>query len=277
MFIFGQITKMRIKVFDIYRNRTLSYFLLIVVLALGLRVARACIDDNLDKDSVIYMWMANKAAAGNFYDAAALNERMPPLYISAMAAGEYIGIGAYNTGMAVSILAGTLLLIPVFWLGKTIFDEKIGLIAAIIVATHPYLIRISAEIMRDSLFLLLLFAGLAYAVRATMGKSCYFWCVPGIFAGLAVMTRTEGIELLVAAMVWFAIEIYLAFRIGSGKKFLARALLSLFCLSAAFLIVTVPVQILLSKTPSTWGPVDQRIAGFYHGFMGNYQSGNMKK
>lgn len=250
----------------ISRNRTLFYFLLILVLAFSLRLARSFIDDNMDKDSVVYLWMAKSAATGDINGAVAYNLRMPPLYISLMAAGEYLGIGAFNAAMAVSVVAGTLLLIPVFSITRTLFNDKIALFASIIVATHPYLVRISAEIMRDSLFLFLIFAGLAFALKAAKEGKSLNWCVPGIFAGLAVMTRTEGIDLVFAIMLWFVVELYMSFRNKCVINMIKKTLSSAFCLLAAFLLVTLPVQLLLSETSSAWGPVDYRIMSFVRGF-----------
>jgi len=257
---------MKISFSDTFKNKTLLYFLLILVLAFGLRLARSLIDDNMDKDSVLYLWMAKTAATGDINGAVAYNGRMPPLYISLMAAGEYLGIGAFNAGMAVSVIAGTLLLIPVFSITKTLSNEKIALFASIIAATHPYLVRISAEIMRDSLFLLLIFAGLAFALKAAKGGKVLEWCIPGIFAGLAVMTRTEGIDLVLAIILWFAVELYISFRSENVMNAIKRTLSSTFCLFAAFLFVTLPVQLFLAETSSVWGPVDYRIMSFVHAF-----------
>lgn len=251
-----------------FKNKTLIYFLLIIVLAFGLRLARAVIDDNMDKDSVVYLWMAETAAKGDINGAVAYNCRMPPLYISLMAAGEYLGIGALNAGMAISVIAGTLLLIPVFSITKTLFNDKIALFASVIVATHPYLVRISAEIMRDSLFLFLLFSGLAYALKAAKEDKIFNWCILGVFAGLAVMTRTEGIDLIFAIMIWFVVELYVSCRNKNLMNTIKKILSSIFFLLAAFLLVTLPVQLLLSETSSVWGPVDYRIMSFVRGFTG---------
>ncbi len=250
----------------ILRDRTISWFLIIFVLAFGLRLARAMIDDNMDKDSVIYLWMAEAAASGDINGAVAYNQRMPPLYVAIMAAGEHAGVGAYNTGIIVSLVAGTLLLLPVFWIARMLANDKIALFAALIVATHPYLVRISAEVMRDSLFLLLVFAGFAFAVAAAREISPFRWILPGIFAGLAVMTRTEGVELIVAALIWSVLEIYLAGRAGGIRPALKKAAFSCLLVVASFLMVTMPVQILLSSSQSSWGPVDERVAGYFREF-----------
>ncbi|MFA6567958.1 MAG: glycosyltransferase family 39 protein [Victivallales bacterium] len=257
---------MKISFSGIFKNKTLLYFLLILLLAFGLRLARSVIDDKMDKDSVVYLWMAKSAAAGDINSAVAYNVRMPPLYIFLMAAGEYLGIGAFNAGMAVSVMAGTLLLIPVFSIAKTLSSDKIALFASIVAATHPYLVRISAEIMRDSLFLLLIFAGLAFALKAAKGGKVLDWCIPGVFAGFAVMTRAEGIDLVFAIMLWFVLELYISFSNKNAINTIKKTLASTFCLLAAFLLVTLPVQLLLSETSSTWGPVDYRIMSFVRGF-----------
>lgn len=257
---------MKIRFSDIFKNKTLFYFLLLMALAFSLRLSMAFIDDSMDKDSAVYLWMAETAATGNISGAMEYDGRMPPLYIAIMAVGEYAGIGAYNAGVAISIIAGTLLLIPVFSITRMLFNGKIALFSTVLAATHPYLIRISTEIMRDSLFLFLLFAGLAFALKAAKGENGIAWCIPGIFAGLAVMTRTEGIDLVFAIMLWFAVESYFTFRNKNIVIALNKMLSSTFCLLSAFFLVTIPVQLMLSDTSSVWGPVDYRIMNFVHGF-----------
>ena len=67
-------------------------------------------------------------------------------------------------------------------------------------------------------------------------------------------------------MIWFVVELYLSFRNKSVVIVIKKNLASAFFLLAAFLLVTVPVQLLLSETSSAWGPVDYRIMSFVHSF-----------
>ncbi|HCE45661.1 MAG TPA: hypothetical protein DET40_19130 [Lentisphaeria bacterium] len=255
---------------EIFKNRILVLLLLIFFLALGLRAARYGIERNIDKDSVGYIHMAELIAKGKVNEAIAMNPRMPPLYISFMALGEYSGIGAENTGLLVSILAGALLVIPVFLASRKVFGGNIGLVSAFLAATHPFLIRLSCEVLRDSLFLLVIFSALAFAVSAADSPGISRkWYLAGIFAGLATMTRSEGSFFLAAVALWIIMEAVLFMKkdgIPAPVARLRRTVCVLACLMAGFLLTTVPVERMLAGTPSRWSVVDYRISSALSSF-----------
>lgn len=246
---------------EILKNRIFPLFLMIVALAFVLRTARYAIEHRLDKDSVGYIYMAEKVAEGKINDAIYLNPRMPPLYISLLALGEYSGAGAEIAGVIVSMLAGILVLIPVFLISKKIFGDKVGLVSAFLVATHPYLIRLSTEVMRDSLFLFLVFSAIAFAVYAAdytgVSRKWYF---AGAFAGLAAMTRSEGSFFIAAIFIWILLEVAVQARNGKIPVLLKKSAGLSLCVLAGFLLITVPMERYLADTPSRWSIVDYRLS-----------------
>ncbi len=252
---------------EIFKNRIFTLLMLVIALAFVLRTARYAIEHRLDKDSVGYIYMAEKLAHGKINDAIYMNPRMPPLYVSLLALGEYSGIGAEMAGVMVSLLAGTLILIPVFLVSKKIFGDKIGLASAFLVATHPFLIRLSTEVMRDSLFLFLVFSAIAFAVYAAdcpgVSRKWYF---SGAFAGLAAMTRSEGSFFLAAIFIWVLLETAVQLRTVRLSVLIKKGAGLLICVLAGFLLMTVPVERCLSDTPSRWSIVDYRISGALSSF-----------
>lgn len=250
----------------------------IIALALVLRTARYAIEHRLDKDSVGYIYMAEKLAHGKINDAIYMNPRMPPLYVSLLALGEYSGIGAEASGVLLSMLAGTLMLIPVFLVSKKIFGDKGGLASAFLVATHPYLIRLSTEVMRDSLFLFLILSALAFAVYAAdcpgVSRKWYF---SGAFAGLAAMTRSEGTFFIAAIFIWMLLETAIQARNVRLPVLMKKGAGVLTCVLAGFLLMTVPVERYLSDTPSRWSIVDYRISGALSSFTSMSEKEIMEK
>ncbi len=243
----------------IFKNRTLVLLLGIIALGFALRATRYAIEHRVDKDSVGYIAMAEMAAKGKVNEAIGLNPRMPPLYISLMTLGEYSGLGAETAGVIVSMLAGTFILIPVFLIARKIFGDKTGLVSAFLVATHPYLIRLSTEVMRDSLFIFLTFGAIAFAIHAAEHPGISWkWYLVGAFAGLAAMTRSEGSFLIAVIVLWSLLETAFLAK-GALASFLKRTAGLFICVLAGFLLLVVPVQIILSDTPSRWSIIDYRI------------------
>ena len=62
-------------------------------------------------------------------------------------------------------------------MAASFFDcYKLALIAALLAAIHPYLIRMSTLILRGALYLPMLSFALAFAVSAIKNRSFLKWC-----------------------------------------------------------------------------------------------------
>lgn len=238
--------------------------LIIFLLALALRTARCWLENRFDKDAILYVYMAEDLAGGEINQAFDRNPRLPPLYVLLMAQGKKIGFSVEQAGLAISVLAGALLVLPVFLIARSFCGANAALAAAFLAATHPYLVRISAEIMRDSLFFTLLFASLAFAVLAAEQIASRYWYLSGLAAGLAALVRSEGLEILVALFCWAGLELFRS--AGEFRRSWPKYAAGLLAFLAFFLLITIPVQLLLLDTTSAWAVVDPRLLSFLEGF-----------
>src|SRR5207253_5412516 len=97
-------------------------------------------------------------------------------------------------------LAGIFLVIPMFFLGKELFDREVAFWASAIFECLPVGARVMSDALSESLFLLMSTTALLLAVRAFRTGSWRQFGLCGVFAGLAYLTRPEGI-LIVAAVI----------------------------------------------------------------------------
>jgi 4-amino-4-deoxy-L-arabinose transferase-like glycosyltransferase len=98
-----------------------------------------------------------------------------------------------------SSLAGLLLVIPMYYLGKYLLDRGAGFWGALLFQCLPASGRALSDAISDPLFLLLLASGLALAVRALRRRSPAGFGLAGALGGLAYLTRPEGVLLVPAA------------------------------------------------------------------------------
>lgn len=239
----------------------------ILLLALVLRAVRPLVVDRITKDGPLYVYMGQDIAAGDLNKAFNRNTRMPPLYIFMMAGLHKIGLPMEAAGRLISIIAGVLLIIPVSLIAEMIFNSKrIGAMGAFLVAVNPDLVRSSAKIMRDSLFLLLLFSAVYFIMKALKEEkwNLHFWSLAGISASLGVAVRTETIEILGIGILVMLVELFLLFRekkelLPVVKKWGIGTVLMLMI----YYVVSLPFASVLSGTPSTWTLVDKRIPGYF--------------
>lgn len=98
-----------------------------------------------------------------------------------------------------SALAAILLVLPVYLLGRELFDRRVGFWSSLLLQLLPVSGTILADGMSESLFLLFASSALLWSVRALRptGKPIAF-ALCGVFGGLAYLTRPEGAFIIVA-------------------------------------------------------------------------------
>jgi hypothetical protein len=96
-------------------------------------------------------------------------------------------------------LAGILLVIPMFYLGKELFDRRVGFWAALLFQCLPLTARILSDALSEALYLFFVTMALLLAVRGFRSRSVGRFVLCGVFTGLAYWTRPEG-ALLVPAV-----------------------------------------------------------------------------
>lgn len=243
----------------------------ILSLAFALRVARCFLTDRVDKDSVLYVEMARDWVQKGVACAFDRNQRIPPLYVALMAAGESCGFGAERAGRAVSVVAGTFAILAVFMIGRAMLSsEALALAGAFLAAVHPYLIRISEDVLRDSLFVCLELFTLAFAaLGASRERAFLWWAACGCFAALGCMTRSEGMVIFPVLAIWILTR--LVIERSSFWRELGRLSVNFTCCLAAFAIVSFPVELAFKDTSSEWTVIDKRTFVYLKGAVAQLQ------
>ncbi|MBN2467565.1 MAG: glycosyltransferase family 39 protein, partial [Deltaproteobacteria bacterium] len=216
-------------------ERTIILFLVLV--ALGVRLIaleRICL---IARDGIHYVSLARQFLSGSF--AEALSHPFHPLYSLLMAlAGGFIG-DVELAGKLISLLLGSVTVVPVYLLGRTIYDSKVGAVAGLLFAFHPYCVRFSVDVLSDSTFLC--FFGFAFYLGVRAAKSdrkAFLWSLgAGGISGLAYLTRPEGIIVPGFLLGWFILA-----WIGNPDKNRARTIgmatglvLTFFCVAGPYL------------------------------------------
>ena len=98
----------------------------------------------------------------------------------------------------VSLAASLLLILPMYWLGRAFFDRKICFGAALLYQYLPISAQHLSDGLSEPVYLLLIVSGLLHAVQAVRKRSWQRAALCGFFAGLAYLTRPEGVLILAA-------------------------------------------------------------------------------
>lgn len=188
--------------------------------------------------------------------------RRPPAY-PAFLAGVYTATGATP---AAGRVAQAMLGVVVVWLtaalGRRLFGDAVGLVAAALAALNPFLTFISGYLLTENLYLVFVLAALWLAPTPRDATSARWWRagLVGVLAGLATLTRPSGMPMF----EWMAVAVLLLGGAPWRTRFARTAVVV-----AAFAVTVAP-----------WCARNQRVMGGWtlttHGGITFYQGNNHK-
>ncbi|MFX0195648.1 MAG: ArnT family glycosyltransferase [Candidatus Hodarchaeota archaeon] len=178
--------------------------LIIFLVALGVRLIALKQNYVIAQDGTLYIKMAQLYSAGEYHHE--IFREYPyyavfPLFILASHKlfGDWVLAGQW-----VSALCGALTVIPLYFLARRIFDEKIALLTATFYIICPNLVRYSAEVLRDIPFVFFYTTALWLAYRGIKAGRLFFVGLAGLFIALSSSLRIEGLTLLAVFAIFFS-------------------------------------------------------------------------
>jgi 4-amino-4-deoxy-L-arabinose transferase-like glycosyltransferase len=181
---------------------------LIVVLAMAVRVvqtlALAPWPPEAFDDQSYYSALSRLIATGEGFvrPGEALGEGLSvptaeraPVYPAALAAMSAIGLESTDAQRLLGTLTGGAAVLIVGWLGRRLAGPRAGLIAAGIAAVYPTLIAADGALMTESMYGVLAGLSVLTALHALDAPSWRSGALLGAVAGIAALTRGEGLFL----------------------------------------------------------------------------------
>ena len=157
---------------------------------------------------------------------------------------------------SLSVLFGVLLVIAVYFTGKRIFSEKVGIYAALIASVAPIQIMYSQQIRMYTLLPLMSLISMYYLLLFIREKKRSFLAAYGIFTILCLFTHNYGLFLLPAQ----ALLILLFFR---QRRTILWWVFSIVCIGAVYAIWIPSLSGQISALPKTgWRDYFWNLYGF---------------
>ncbi|MFQ5601696.1 MAG: ArnT family glycosyltransferase [bacterium] len=151
-------------------------------------------------------------------------------------------------GRLVSVVAGAFLVIPIYFLGKEVFDKRVGFVAAGFFAVFPPLAFQSTQILTEPLYMLFAILAIYTGLRMLKDYSTGRALLAGICSGLAYLAHPQGVGFFLLLVLWIVA--------GSlFKLFLIRPLRIVWLMAAllaGFLVVSAPYLFYLKRTTGAW-------------------------
>ncbi len=177
----------------------------IVLLAALLRTLRWEQNAVLFNDGPLFLELAQVLQAGDLR--LALAHPYHPLYAMLIAALEPVAGSLERAGAALSILGGSAAVFALWAFLRSAFGARSAWIGALLLAVHPRAVEYSGDVQSDGLYLALFLASVACLWRALARASLPAAAAAGALAGLAYLTRPEGLGLVLVARGLGALQV----------------------------------------------------------------------
>ncbi len=148
-----------------------------------------------------YIPMAKVFASGFFKDAIRFGGQQP-LYSFLIALISPLVSDFEVAGKLISSFFGILVIFPVYFLGKQIFDRKTAFLSAFFLAIHPYIRRFSGDVLKESTYLFFLATAIWFTLRTFQREKIYPYLFIPLFSTLAYLVRPDGIEILLVVFFY---------------------------------------------------------------------------
>lgn len=195
----------------------------------------------IGRDGIDFINIANAFADGNLSEG--LTHPFHPLYPLFISFGSKIGIEFEPSGRLISLLFGVIAVLAIYSVGQKMFDKDEAFISAFIMTIHPYAVRLSVDVMSDSLYFSFYIIGFGLGYVSIVSKRLHLFFLTGIASAFAYLTRPEGISILLITSSWMIVQ-----RIKGHFK----SLKPLCFMLAGFLLFASPYLLYLKHETGTW-------------------------
>jgi hypothetical protein len=142
-------------------------------------------------DGPVFLGIAEQMDAGRWAEAFAQDQH--PLYPLLIVAAQSVQSTPFAAATAVSLLFGSLAVVALYAFLVQAWDRRIAVVGALLLAVNPYAARFSADVQSEPVYLFFFLGAVAALFGALRACAVRWAVVAGVFAGLAYLTRPEGI------------------------------------------------------------------------------------
>jgi 4-amino-4-deoxy-L-arabinose transferase-like glycosyltransferase len=178
--------------------------LLLIGITFALRLYAVLMAQGIANDSVAYGFAARDFLKGHFMKG--LSSPAPPFYPFLISLFQMDNTSVEMTGRSLSLVIGTLTIIPLFYLVKEAIGPKEAIFSALFYSFHPYLVTYSGMFLTEATYWGLLILSVYFFWTGLRRGKLGRMALSGSFLGLAYLTRPEGISYVLIYLIWAVVD-----------------------------------------------------------------------
>ncbi len=160
------------------------------------------------------------------------------------------------SGKVVSVVFGSLTIIPLFFLIRGLFNQNVAIVSTLFYTVHPRFVEYSSDVLREPVFWFFSVTALWFAWEGISHKKYSLFILSSLATGFAMFTRLEG------AMIFLIVIFWVLWFILSDKRNKKRGLLYICIFLFSLPILASPALILMKNKFHRWeaGPSISKIS-----------------
>jgi 4-amino-4-deoxy-L-arabinose transferase-like glycosyltransferase len=167
-------------------------------------------------DSIVFSGEANYArlgqnlvTGGGYHNMVGQPDLFKPPLFPLTVGVVYLLVGdLVLAGHLVAFTSGLLLLPATYFVARVLFDRRVGLVSALLVAVFPELIRASTVVRSEAMYVTLLFVSMYAGYRTAIDPSKTRHLLVGVLFGLCYLVRPQAVGFVVLGAIVTAGLIY---------------------------------------------------------------------
>jgi 4-amino-4-deoxy-L-arabinose transferase-like glycosyltransferase len=207
----------------------------------------------LDGDGVWYATLGKNLVAGDFK--AGLSAYWPPLYPFLVGISSLVIHDLEFAGRFVSVLTGSLLVIPVYYLCLRLYGRPAAFVGGLLIATQVLLITASTSLMADATYVFLLISAIVLGLFSLGKARGHLFLLTGLAFAASYLVRPEAI-----AYIGLVTLLALAGRLYNKRVSRKQIILNCVLLLTGFLLLAGPYLFYIHERTGTW-TISQKLAG----------------
>ncbi|MFA5292227.1 MAG: glycosyltransferase family 39 protein [Phycisphaerae bacterium] len=176
-------------------------------------------------DGPVYIEMARNFYVGNLK--AGLARDYPPLYPLLITGVYSITRDWVVAGWLVSFVCGILTILPIYYLARDVFGEKVAEVTAVLSAFYPALSQYSVVVLSQSVYVFLFMMTVWLGWKAITNNSKRMYFLTGLLSGLNYLARPEGLGIVIVMALYTFSTGFSSFKNTYKKKII---LITIMCM-----------------------------------------------
>ena len=184
----------------------------VVLVSLTLRMVCAIwFRGMIDGEGAEYARLAQNLLAGvGYVGIATPGEQLffPPLFPILIAGLTFVTGDAEVSTRMLSVVAGSLTVIPVYLIARRLYGGRVAILAAALTGLHPFLVQFSSTGFSESTYLALVLTAIYMAICAIDAPTPRNLFVMGLLFGLAYLVRQEAFAYALIGSIFAGLQIW---------------------------------------------------------------------